>query len=237
MRMTLKLKCSSSLGDFQDRGYSHGCIRKAKERAFQTDRKDLLTKSRTGTQKILKQAPIRTITKYRAQWEQVKTILIHHWHILAEAPILGNIVGDRPLLMARRSPNLKDNLVHSEYQKPTTQNCLTDLSPLKGMYPCGKCNICRYVDKTDVFTNSDGSKHFKINNFINCSTTRVIYMLTCPCGMSYVGKIKRQKVRVGEHIQSIIKKDDECPLQLHFLKVHGGEPKGLKCKGIYRPDT
>lgn len=63
----------------------------------------------------------------------------------------------------------------------------------------------------------------------------VIYMLTYPCGLIYVGKTKRQlKVRVGEHVQRIIKKDDECPLSLHFLKVHGGEPKGLKCKGIYR---
>lgn len=50
-----------------------------------------------------------------------------------------------------------------------------------------------------------------------------------------MGKTKRQpKVRIGEHVQSIINKDDERPIPLHFLKFHGGDPSGLTFKGIYR---
>lgn len=180
-------------------------------------------------------APIRIITRYGAQWEQTRKVLSRHWHILSEAPILGDIVGDRPLLTARRARNLKDCLVHSEYSRPQSQDWLTCLPPLKGMYPCGRCHICKYVDRTDMFASSDGSKQFKINSVINCSTTRVIYMLTCPCGLIYVGKTKWQlKIRIGEHVQSIINKEDDHPLSLHFLKVHEGEPSGLKCKGIYK---
>lgn len=60
-------------------------------------------------------------------------------------------------------------------------------------------------------------------------------MLTCPCGLNYVGKTKRQlKIRNDEQVQSLLQKDDERPLSLHFLKAHGGKPTGLKCKGIYR---
>lgn len=58
------------------------------------DKSALLANSRGGTREISKQAPIKIIMKYRAQWEQIKNILSHHWHILAEAPILCNIVGD-----------------------------------------------------------------------------------------------------------------------------------------------
>ena len=179
--------------------------------------------------------PIRIITKYGEQWEKVKSILNQHWHILSEAPILGSFVGDRPLLTARRSTNLKDCLVHSEYQRTTKSNWLTDLPPLKGMYPCGRCSMCKYIEKTDTFHSADGTKHFRINSFINCSTTRVIYLLTCPCGLMYVGKTKRQlKIRLSEHVQSINKKDDDRPLSLHFLKYHNGVPDGLRCRGIYR---
>lgn len=60
-------------------------------------------------------------------------------------------------------------------------------------------------------------------------------MLTCPCGKIYVGKTKRQlKIRIGGHIQSIIKKEDERPLSLYFVNFHGGDPRGLLVKGIYR---
>lgn len=86
-----------------------------------------------------------------------------------------------------------------------------------------------------MFASSNGNKQFKINSFINCTTTRVIYMLTCPCGLIYVGKTKRQlRIRVGEHVQSTINKEDDRPLALHFLREYEGDPKGLKCKGIYK---
>lgn len=50
-----------------------------------------------------------------------------------------------------------------------------------------------------------------------------------------MGKTKRQfKTRVGEHVQSILNKDDDRPLSLHFFEKHGGDPTGLKCKGIYK---
>lgn len=87
---------------------------KGKKKAFQTDRRELLADNEAKTREITKSTPIRIITRYGAQWEQIKNILSHHWHILAEAPILGDFVGDRPLLKARRASNLKDKLVHSE---------------------------------------------------------------------------------------------------------------------------
>lgn len=220
---------------FRERGYSHSCIREARRRATRTDRLTLLAKKKKDPKLLDSQGPPRIITKFGAHWDQVRSILNQHWHILSESPILGKIVGTRLLLTARRSKNLKDSLIHSEYQRSSTPNWLTQLPPLKGMFRCGRCSVCKYVERTNTFTDSDGKKLFKINNFINCNTTRVIYMLTCPCGKHYVGKTKRPlRVRVSEHIQSILGKDDERPIPLHFLQVHGGKPDGLIFKGIYR---
>lgn len=102
------------------------------------------------------------------------------------------------------------------------------------MHACGHCNICKYVHKTDVFTNTDGTKKCKIKQFINCSTTSVIYMLCCLCNKMYIGKTKRQlRIRIGEHIASIKKQDDERPLALHFTQFHQGNPNGVTVKGVY----
>lgn len=183
---------------FRERDYSHSCIREAKKRAIQPDRRRLLIK-KDSKSKNDTQDPLRIITKFGAHWDQVKAILTQHWHILSESPTLGNLVGVRPLLPARRSRNLKDHLIHSEFRRSPTPNWLTQLPPLKGMFRCGRCSVCRYVERTDVFTDSDGTKQFKIHNFINCNTTRVIDMLTCPCGKKYVGK-RQLKIRIGEHV-------------------------------------
>lgn len=116
--------------------------------------------------------------------------------------------------------------------KEKTSNWLTDLPQIKGMYACGHCKICRYVDRSAVFTDADHNVEFQIKNFINCSATRVIYMLECPCRKYYIGKTKQQlRARISEHIRSIgeanredrgMKKKELTPLAIHFAELHGG---------------
>lgn len=49
----------------------------------------------------------------------------------------------------------------------------------------------------------------------------------------YVGKTKRQlRIRIGEHITSIKKKDDERPLAMNFNQCHQGDPKRLMVRSI-----
>lgn len=87
---------------------------------------------------------------------------------------------------------------------------------------------------------TQGHESYEIRDLINCSTSRVIYMLTCPCLKMYIGKTKRPlKVRIGEHLCENKKekyrdpeKDQEKPLAKHFDLCHGGKPDFLKVKGI-----
>lgn len=77
---------------------------------------------------------------------------------------------------------------------------------------------------------------YEIRDLINCSTSRVIYMITCPCPKIYVGKTKRKlKVPIGEHLREINEKGKipEKPLAKHFALCHGGSSLGMKVKGIY----
>lgn len=104
------------------------------------------------------------------------------------------------------------------------------------MFPCNKCQICPYVHRTSTFKDAHGNETYEICDLINCSTSRVIYKITCSCPKIYVGKTKRQlRVHIGEHLCEINDKSKipEKPLAKHFAQYHGGNSRGMKVKGIY----
>lgn len=197
-------KAGEKLDRFGDRGYPHRVLKKARKKSWSKDRRDLLASNKDTQKRSSKQSPLRIIMTYGAQWGEVKNALQKHWGILSKSPALTDIVGPHPQLVPRLARNLKDSLVHSEYTRKRTKNWLTDLPTLKGMYTCGHCQMCRFIKKTAAFTDANQSANFQITNFINCVTSRVIYMLECPCKKYYIGKTKKQlRIRIGEHLRSI----------------------------------
>lgn len=121
---------------------------------------------------------------------------------MVNGPGLKAIVGDIPNLVARRARNLGDILIHSEFTKEPDPTWLSEYPRSKGMFPCNRCQICPFVDRTPTFGDARGERIFEIQDLINCFTSKVIYMLTCPCPKMYIGKTKRaSKTRIGEHIR------------------------------------
>lgn len=65
--------------------------------------------------------------------------------------------GNTPMV-ARRARNLGDILIHSEFVKSPTDNWLSTYPRSKGMFPCGKCQLCPLVDHTDTFVDPENRK-------------------------------------------------------------------------------
>lgn len=216
---------------FRERGYPHRTLKRAMSIAGHKRRADLLLPQKKTQQET--EGLVRFITPYGSQWHQVNTILSKHWHILLRAVGSRQIIGERPSMVAKRAQNLNDMLVQSEFVRPSNRSWLTDMPRVNGMFPCGHCGTCKYVDRSKTFRNSDGSQQFEIRSFINCATTRILYVLECPCHKLYVGKTKRQlRVRFGEHLKSIRLKEETSVAQ-HFLDFHQGKTTGLRVKGFY----
>lgn len=94
---------------------------------------------------------------------------------------------------------------------------------------------CRYLLKTRSFSDSEGKRTYQIQSFVNCSSNFVIYQLSCPCDKIYIGKTKREFCRrMGEHLTSITKEDEESPVAIHFRDKHGASTNGFKCMVIYK---
>ncbi len=82
--------------------------------------------------------------------------------------------------------------------------------------PCKICSACENAIKTDSFTSTTTQKTFKIKETITCSSSFVIYLISCPCGLQYIGKTNRQlKIRINEHGRM----DIHSPVERHFADV------------------
>lgn len=134
--------------------------------------------------------PVLIITAFGSQWNKVCSILEKHWGILTNAPELNRIVSSSPKLVARRACSLGDMLIQSEFVKEPNHTWLSEYPRSLGMFSCNKCHVCPFVHRTSRFTDALGEKTFEICDLINFSTSRVIYLITCPCPKIYVGKTK-----------------------------------------------
>ncbi|CAJ0916561.1 unnamed protein product [Ranitomeya imitator] len=116
------------------RGYSQKVIRKGRVRAERTSRNTLLYNNATRLNKDKDQ--VRLITGYHNKWFQFKNIIEKHWAVLQTDPILKQCLPSRPSIVAKRSRNIRDILVHSHYE-PSKKNKGAK-QDLIGFFPCGR---------------------------------------------------------------------------------------------------
>lgn len=221
-------------GRFLQRGYPNEWVQKAHEAALKKPRADLLKKSKRKEKKF----SVTCITSYSPHSHVIRPIFKKHWHILKSDPELKNIMQEMPLFVHKRDTNLRDMLVHADFThyKPRRASQRL-LSPLpKGNYRCGHCAQCNNTHKTQTFRHPHTNKTFTIKSMITCTSTHVVYTLTCPCGLMYVGKTTRQlKQRISEHKSTIRRNDRDYPVAVHF-NDKGHDIATLRFCGIERVD-
>ncbi|CAJ0936759.1 unnamed protein product [Ranitomeya imitator] len=220
---------------FLQRGYKEKTIRRGLVRAQRTPRNTLLYSNVTRTCKEKDQ--VRFITGYHNKWFQFRQIIIKHWSVLQTDPVLKQILPVKPSIVAKRSRNIRDILVHSHYE-PAKKNKGSSQN-LMGFFPCGRCKACANCVKAKKFTNFDGSRSYEIRGFLSCASKGVIYHSTCPCGKIYIGLTTRElKIRVREHCLDITKAkavNDITSLKTlprHYKKFHNCDPSLMKVKAI-----
>ena len=134
------------------------------------------------------------VTDFNHCSKQIKQIILKHWSVLQMEPMLQEITTNTPLVVHRRAPTLRDKLVHSSSSSPDRSTWLD----LKGNYRCGRCAQCNNTTNCKFFSHPLTGKKYKQKSFINCNSTNVVYMLTCPCGKAYIGQTKRcLKLRIS----------------------------------------
>ncbi|XP_069611287.1 uncharacterized protein [Ranitomeya imitator] len=219
----------------QARGYPRSIISKAVWRTKTIPRAQLLQPRKKQPDNNL-----RYITTFHNHWKEVSELFSRYWGILKTDPKITDLVPERPLITARRAPNLRDSLSRSHFTRPTSR--LGRGGILRGMYPCGECNVCPLVNRGSCFTNPrDGVEHF-LRDYMNCKTFNLIYALVCSCPKIYVGQTSQElRKRVQQHVsnincakQDISKGKMISTVATHFLQIHSSSTRDLRVMGLQR---
>ena len=197
------------------RGYPDKWIQPAFHRFQNSSQHDCLAPRQKNTEA---EQRLNCLIQYSPLGGQFEKVIKKHWHILSSDPSLGNCFTVAPRIVHRRPPNLRNLLVRSHLQQPTPSHFLAKIPD--GNYKCGKCAQCSFTYKCHTFDHPVTGKRFKIKGVISCTSTNIIYLIKCVCGLAYVGKTLRAlKTRMSEHRSDIRTKDFRNPVSLHFAEA------------------
>ncbi|OCT55832.1 hypothetical protein XELAEV_18003247mg [Xenopus laevis] len=229
-------ECQVLQNQFREKGYKENIIMEAKKRCDQMNRKDMLENTKNKKSKI-NNDHISFITTYNQSKNKFEKILKKHWHILRNDKDLSNYLTKNPRILYKKPQTIKQILVPSciPVEKKQTRTFLTQ--DTVGFYPCGNCKACKTCQTTNKKCKSYTSKvtnmTYNIKSFITCSSTNIIYLLECPCGLQYVGRTGRSlKTRLREHIYNIKKGVMTHSVSAHFTSYHNSDPSLLSFMGI-----
>ena len=210
---------------FKERGYSPHTIQQATQRANNTSRPDLLSK----TNKTKKTHRACFSTQFNHCASQIRDIVKRHWYILQSENTLKDFCKAPPLFAFKRPPTIKNKVMYRTMTKPKPTTWLS----ITGMYRCGECACCNNTTATKTFPHPHTGKKIPIKGFINCKSTHIVYMLVCPCGQAYVGKTKRPlKQRISEHKTAIRTGNMDYAIAKHYAQANHGSPSSLRFYGI-----
>lgn len=93
------------------------------------------------------------------------------------------------------------------------------LTAKMGNFSCLCCSCCGNILKGDSFSHPYTGEKYKVRQRFRCSSSFVVYVITCPCGLYYVGEMTMEvKARISKPKSTIKKGQIELPVPAHFIE-------------------
>lgn len=163
----------------------------------------------------------------------MESVFKKHWSILQQDPYLKSIIPTIPQFTYRKAPNIEGKVAPGKI-KPSrsfTEKIQLTLIPLIGMFQCKKPLYLTCSTWTKKSFSHKG-KTFHFNTFHNCSSMFVVYCLSYPCGMLYVGRtIRTLQARFGEHCRFVEAGLFKHSVPHHFLEYQKKSSRDFKSMG------
>lgn len=101
-----------------------------------------------------------------------------------------------------------------------------------GLWKCGKCRICPWIQEGKNITRPNGPQHTLRQN-ITCTSMGIIYLMTCICGCFYIRKTKRPFCkRIIDHLGDIKGGRVNRPVCQHIGTCHKFDPTVIKFQAL-----
>ncbi|XP_078504074.1 uncharacterized protein LOC144762705 [Lissotriton helveticus] len=199
------------------RGYPQPILGKSYKRARNQPREALLEDKIVTTRDI----PLTCVMTHSTLSNFIKKSINKNWRILSST----NKTWEKPLFSFKKGRSLKDALVHTRPKQQTTvtPRSATEvwgLPKVVGHYPCSNCSVCHLTVHSKTLALEPG-KTWTQRDHTNCNTENVIYLITCPCKLRYVGMTSRKvKLRICEHRSNVRCRKPTTKMSRHFLELN-----------------
>ena len=155
------------------------------------------------------------VTSYNTNNPQVFQLVRKRLPMLNQNSSLKSIMSKTKVIHSQRQPrNLKRMLANSYFSRKK------DTGPEVKICETKRCGTCPYLKQGKEFTFSTTNETFRMKHLIDCTSTKMIYVIICAgCGHNYIGEtgdVLRNRVTV--HKQQI--RDPVLGIyQVCFLKL------------------
>ena len=170
---------------FADRGYPSSVVERAFSKVSKMSQSDALQHS---TQNIKNVLPFTIV--YNPSLPSISKTIHKYWDILnlSKNPGTTEIFQNyKPIVAFKRSKNLKDFLVRSDFNSDI-RNAFSSQSSNSN-----RCSHCLHSNTGSSFSSHTTGETFQLHNDTNCKTKGVIYLVTCKkCQCQYVGQTRQQ---------------------------------------------
>lgn len=202
---------------FKTRGYPTQLLQGYKNKALLLKREDLLHHTKRDE---TKKKRIPFVSTYGSHSGQVSGIIRNHWKLLQMGCPDTEAFGAPPLMSFKRDRNLRDSLVRADIGPQKIASRQGTFLPTKmGNFPCLHCSCCNNLTKGDTFFHPLSGRKFQIKQRFTCTSSYVIYMITCPCGICYIGETTQEiKCRIIQHKSTIRRALTDLPVPAHFIE-------------------
>ncbi|OCT82437.1 hypothetical protein XELAEV_18024967mg, partial [Xenopus laevis] len=193
---------------FRERGYPEKVIQQAQQRV----------RHPKGKTKQMQRVPF--VTQFHNNSDAIGKLLRKHWYILRNAyPTIPEFRAP-PLISYRKGKTIGAHVTSTLVKtKPKEAHTFWG-GRYKGMYPCLSCVQCPFILKGREFVHPQTGQQIQLRGHFTCISKFAIYVLTCPCGLIYVGETTQMvKSRISQHRSSINLGNTTLPVSKHLVDL------------------
>ncbi|XP_053556225.1 uncharacterized protein LOC128647464 [Bombina bombina] len=162
------------------------------------------------------------VTTYTGDKKAITGVFQNHWNILKSDKALPFTHMSTPQLGFRRSRSLRDFLIQTDSVDCYRQSTWLETNKKTGVFRCLGCETCNGLITGSSFTHPHRRQIYRHKHRLTCTTTYIVYLLHCPCGLYYVVKTTDDlRTRMANHrsaIRTALKRgESEQPVPRHFV--------------------
>ena len=195
-------------------GYDRSCIIQSFTNILSVTNREIAFRNKVPDTEF----KVALVTKHHPALPHLSQIIDEFYPIINNCPVSSTIFPKKSLISAtRKLPTLSTILTANPFYSPSSP-----ASP-RGFHktPGCSCNLCKEGYFTPViFSNNQPGRGFSLPRPTNCKAINTVYVISCPCGLQYVGRTGEPVPRWTNHKSHVRCRRKTCNLANHCIQHH-----------------